>query len=190
MDIINCSISVMHASMNACPNNLHTNEMITKRPICKQNDFFQCDYSKCIPIEKMTLAGWSVVILKFLLDSFLLDSCWKRKIFSFYYPLSHYFFRVRIFRVVAIGFFSLSKSPFNQTEQHYSNNNKSISIWTRIKKSSLARFYCPLQIACYLIRIYLISFIPPIFVALKLGFVNTSRNHTMEYIYFSINTYW
>lgn len=75
MDIINCSISVMHASMNACPNNLHTNEMITKRPICKQNDFFQCDYSKCTPIEKMTLAGWSVVILKFLLDSFLLDSC-------------------------------------------------------------------------------------------------------------------
>lgn len=124
------------------------------------------------------------VILKFLLNSSLLDSCWKRKIFSFYYPLSHYFFRVGIFCVVAIGYFSLSKSPLNQTEQHYSNNKKSISIWTRLKKSSLARFYCPLQNACYLIRISLISFIPPIFVALKLGSVNaTSQNQTMEYIY-------
>lgn len=134
-------------------------------------------------------ARWlECAILKFLLDSFLLDSCWKRKIFSFYYPLSHYFFRVRIFCVVAIGYFSLSKSPFNQTEQHYRNNKKSISIWTRMKKSSLTRFDCPLQNACYLIRICLISFIPPIFVALKLGFFQ--YDITKWNIYSSKNIYW
>lgn len=106
--------------------------------------------------RRRSLAGvcYFKIPFRFILIRFLL------KKISFYYPLSHYFFRVRIFCVVAIGYFSLSKSHFNQTEQHYRNNKKSISIWTRMKKSSLTRSDCPLQNACYLIRICLILFYP------------------------------